>query len=43
MSLPNEQSFLADVVNHQCRVIRDDGVYRHVRFKNPSTYDMHST
>jgi hypothetical protein len=32
-----QASFLRDVANHVATVIRDDGVYRHVRFKNPGT------
>jgi len=28
--------FAKDVANHEMEVIRDDGVYRHVRFRNPS-------
>lgn len=34
---PTLKSFLGDVKNHTMRVIRDDGLYRHVRFKNPDT------
>ncbi len=32
-----ESSFLKDVEKHQMTVIRDDGLYRHVRFKRPDT------
>jgi hypothetical protein len=28
--------FALDIANHECRIVRDDGVYRHVRFSNPS-------
>lgn len=35
------ETFLADVAEHQIQVIRDDGVYRHVRFKQPDTYCSH--
>ena len=34
-------TFLQDVAQHQIHVIRDDGVYRHVRFKRPDTYCSH--
>jgi hypothetical protein len=37
----NEESFLRDVAEHQVQILRDDGVYRHIRFKRPSTSDMH--
>lgn len=36
-----EDEFLADVTKHQMTVIKDDGVYRHIRFKNPATRDMY--
>jgi len=36
-----EEKFLADVAAHQMIVIRDDGLYRHIRFKRPSTGCMH--
>lgn len=35
-----EQSFLKDVADHHMTVLRDDGVYRHVRFAKPGTYNM---
>ena len=42
MSLePTEQSFLNDVANHEMHVLHEDGVYRHVRFKNPDSSCMH--
>lgn len=31
----NEEEFLADVKNHQMKVYRDDGVYRHILFRAP--------
>lgn len=34
---PTEESFLKDVSNHQMEVIRDDGLYRHVRFRQPGS------
>lgn len=36
-----EQSFLNDVKDHRMNVIRDDGVYRHLRFNRPGTGCMH--
>ena len=36
-----EAKFLKDVSEHQMEVIREDGVYRHVRFKKPGTSCMH--
>lgn len=36
-----ESEFLADVATHEMQVLRDDGVYRHVRFKRPGTMCMH--
>ncbi len=36
-----EEVFLRDVADHQMQILRDDGVYRHIRFKQPSTTDMH--
>lgn len=32
-----EARFLNDVASHEMTVIRDDGVYRHIRFKRPDT------
>ena len=36
-----EQSFLKDIAEHQMIVLRDDGLYRHIRFKKPGTGCMH--
>ncbi len=33
----SEERFLKDVENHQLGIIRDDGVHRHLRFKNPKS------
>lgn len=41
MSKITEHEFLKDVATHQMQVIRDDGLYRHVRFKRPGTMCMH--
>ena len=30
-----EERFLRDVANHEMTIIRDEGVNRHIRFKNP--------
>lgn len=35
------ETFLQDVASHEIRVLRDDGVYRHIRFKRPDTACMH--
>jgi hypothetical protein len=34
---PTEQSFLKDVSEHRMTILRDDGIYRHVRFQKPNT------
>lgn len=36
-----EADFLKDVSAHEMEVLRDDGVYRHIRFKKPGTGCMH--
>ena len=36
-----EERFLRDVAHHELIVIRDDGVNRHLRFKQPGTGNMH--
>lgn len=41
MSNPNEQRFLKDVEKHEMIIIRDDGIYRHIRFKEANTMMMH--
>lgn len=33
----NVQDFLRDVEKHQINVLRDDGLYRHIRFRRPDT------
>jgi len=30
-----EESFLDDIKNHEMKIIHDEGVYRHIRFKDP--------
>jgi len=36
-----ESRFLRDVSEHEMEVIRDDGLYRHIRFKKPGSSCMH--
>jgi hypothetical protein len=35
------ERFLRDVARHEMTIVRDDGLYRHVRFRNPSSIEMH--
>lgn len=35
-----EDAFLADVASHQLTVIKDDGLYRHIRLAKPGTRSM---
>jgi len=35
------ESFLDDVKNHQMQVLLDNGVYRHLRFKEPGNNEMY--
>lgn len=35
-----QESFNRDVASHEMEIIRDEGLYRHVRFKRPGTTDM---
>lgn len=35
MSHTEEEAFKRDVAQHEMRVLKDDGVYRHIRFKRP--------
>ncbi|MFW8567028.1 hypothetical protein [Orrella sp. 11846] len=39
--MTTEQEFLKDVENHVMQVIKDDGVYRHIRFRRPGTMCMY--
>lgn len=41
MSPLTESEFLRDVADHVMEVMRDDGVYRHIRFRKPGTMCMH--
>lgn len=36
-----KESFLRDVAKHQMTVLREDGVYRHIRFAKPNDSDMY--
>jgi hypothetical protein len=36
-----KDQFLKDVAQHAMTVIRDDGLYRHLRFKSPDGYSMY--
>lgn len=35
-----EDRFLEDVANHKLKILKDDGVMRHLRFAQPDTYNM---
>ncbi len=37
MRTPTEQEFLKDVATHHIQILRDDGIYRHVRFARTGT------
>lgn len=39
--MTTEPNFLKDVENHVMESIRDDGLYRHIRFRRPGTMCMH--
>jgi len=41
MSALTEEKFLRDVAGHTMTVVRDDGIYRHVRFKRPDKMCTH--
>ena len=41
MSTFETDRFLRDVATHEMQVIRDDGLYRHLRFRRPQTMCMH--
>ncbi len=34
---PSEEVFMKDVANHEIHVLLDNGVYRHLRFKQPNS------
>lgn len=37
----DEARFFKDVADHKMYILKDDGVYRHVRFKQPDSMNMH--
>jgi hypothetical protein len=37
---PTEESFLNDVSKHEMKVLLDNGIYRHLRFKQPGSSNM---
>lgn len=39
--MTTEQQFLKDVDSHVMEVIKDDGLYRHIRFREPGTMMQH--
>lgn len=39
-NLPTETSFLKDVAHHKMEVLRDDGLYRHLRFQINTSWHM---
>ena len=39
--MTSEASFLKDVASHEMTVIQDDGLYRHIRFKQPGSGHMY--
>ncbi len=41
MDHPTKESFLKDVENHELTILKDDGLYRHLRFRNPKTSNMY--
>jgi hypothetical protein len=40
MSQPTEESFLKDVANHSIKILKDDGVYRHLQFSNNGSWNQ---
>lgn len=36
-----EARFLSDIATHQLEIIKDDGLYRHLRFKQPDSINMY--
>lgn len=35
-----QEDFLKDVATHEMKILRDDGVHRHIQFRKPGTYCM---
>ena len=40
MNQPTKESFLHDVRDHKLTILRDDGLYRHIRLSKPGDNDM---
>lgn len=40
-TLLTQDKFLKEVANHIMQPLRDDGVYRHIRFRRPDSMSMH--
>lgn len=38
--MTTETTFLKDVAKHQMTIIHEDGLHRHIRFRNPDSSDM---
>lgn len=36
-----EKQFLSEVANHQLKILKDDGIYRHIRLQEPGTMLQH--
>lgn len=36
----DEEQFLKDVAKHEMTILKDDGVYRHIRMKQPGSWNM---
>lgn len=41
MSILTQEQFLRDVAAHAMKIVREDDVYRHIRFQRPGTMCMH--
>jgi hypothetical protein len=37
---PTEKTFLKDIAKHEMKVLLDNGIYRHIRFRKPESGDM---
>ena len=40
MNQPTKKTFLEDIKNHQIEIIKDDGLYRHIKCNVPGTWTM---
>lgn len=41
MNQPTKESFLKDVETHEMKILKDDGLYRHLRFQRTNTSNMY--